>query len=632
MNQPSTSFTIGAYRPIYLWAGRGTIRMNRLKFMNVAVDEAVHEQAHTPAGAERVVRDLYCNWVHLTYDWGFPPEVEQEDWESFRQAAQAYHQAGSPVFAYFQTSNCVLDGSYRDKDWYALDPKGMPITYFTYGGRFMVCFLNPEWRRNLKDLVAGALERGADGVFLDNLFHGTQPLAMFGAWLGASGCYCDRCRKAYRDAIGEEMPETLAAGKPEVKRYLRWRAEQVSDLVADVAKFARSIKPGASIAANDFDPILRNSYLVYGIDLESLASIQDIVMIENYGLPAWESSPRPRLVNNALTVRTARAQVANKAHLSILSYDVGIGFDGVYSTRRYLQGVAESSALGVSMTTKGTEYHDGEKMTLLTADEYVSVRQALGQYHRWLESQKRLFNDERHNLAPVGLHFPGERLWLDWHRLAPVYFGAGQALTASGIPWRVVFPGEKPGDLVALLTFDNEEYQNGKISSPEQVIDITKLPGWNLPEPSLVNRSDSIQSLTTTVVNRLMKAYSDSKVVRSLADRLGLQKIVTQTPLYCLPGEEQQRVLLEALPSGVFPRVTAQQPVLIEVWDNQEEVQVHLVNYSSQSQDVSVDFGYPVRVRLVAPPGEEVIGQSLQGKVIEIPLNIYRILVIEGIQ
>ena len=35
-------FDMGVHRPVYLWAGPGTVRMNRLKFMNAPVDEAVH--------------------------------------------------------------------------------------------------------------------------------------------------------------------------------------------------------------------------------------------------------------------------------------------------------------------------------------------------------------------------------------------------------------------------------------------------------------------------------------------------------------------------------------------------------------------------------------------------------------
>ena len=43
-------------------------------------------------------------------------------------------------------------------------------------------------------------------------------------------------------------------------------------------------------------------------------------------------------------------------HLSVLSYDAGIGFDPVYPTRRILTGMAEAAANGCSMVTKGTEY------------------------------------------------------------------------------------------------------------------------------------------------------------------------------------------------------------------------------------------------------------------------------------
>ena len=49
----------------------------------------------------------------------------------------------------------------------------------------------------------------------------------------------------------------------------------------------------------DFDPVLRDSYLLYGIDLEALAKKQDIVMIEGFGLPLWEEQPKPRLANGA---------------------------------------------------------------------------------------------------------------------------------------------------------------------------------------------------------------------------------------------------------------------------------------------------------------------------------------------
>jgi hypothetical protein len=89
MTEPQypSEFAIGPYRPIYLWAGPGTIRMNRLKFPSAGVDATVHHEAHTPLGADGVVNGMRGNWVHLTYNWGFPPEIEQED-EEKRPALQ----------------------------------------------------------------------------------------------------------------------------------------------------------------------------------------------------------------------------------------------------------------------------------------------------------------------------------------------------------------------------------------------------------------------------------------------------------------------------------------------------------------------------------------------------------------
>lgn len=101
--------------------------MNRVKFMNYPVDEAAHQA------------------VHEAPTWGFPPEVEAEDWESLRQAAEHYHKLGSPVFAYVQSSNCVYGGSFVDKDWYARDAKGRKVYYYSWAWTSIAscCLIKP---------------------------------------------------------------------------------------------------------------------------------------------------------------------------------------------------------------------------------------------------------------------------------------------------------------------------------------------------------------------------------------------------------------------------------------------------------------------------------------------------------
>ncbi|UCC63581.1 MAG: hypothetical protein JSV36_00540 [Anaerolineae bacterium] len=625
MKTPS-QFEIGSYRPIYLWDGPGTVRMNQLKFMGVPVDEFVHYEAHTPAGANRVLNRMYCNWVHLMYDWGFPPEVEEVDWSVFEQAAAVYNAAGTKVLAYIQTSNCVYDGSFRGKDWYAADPRGKRIAYFVYRGRYMVCLGHPAWKQHLKDLIRGAVERGADGIFFDNLLQGEMPISLFGTWLGTTGCHCPRCQRQYLEETGRPIPAAIRPEDPEFARYLRWRADQVTQLVAEMAAYARELQPGTLVSANDYDPIVRDAYLMQGIDLRALADVQDVAMIENYGLPRWDGRLKPRLVNNALTARTARAVVGRMAHLSLLSYDVAIGFDPVYPPRHYRQGIAEAAACGASMTTKGTEYRDGKKMTLLTAREYAPVHATLGQYHRWLEASSRFFTADRRNVAPVGLLYPGDALWLRWHRLAPLYFGAGQALTAEGIPWRVIQAGDSPEGLRAILVFEEAGLQALSRTAETEVIFVPGLKYWHPRPPSVVSKIGLLRRVLTLAMRAGLKAYGDVRLVRRVADRAGLPRLITQSPLYRVPAGRARQTLLDALPADVYPRSKSKTPALIEVWQDGEVLQVHLVNYAASPQVIQVHFQSPVIGQVVSPDGQD--DEAYEGAEIEVPLDVYIILLV----
>ena len=357
--------------------------------------------------------------------------------------AAVYQRLGGKVFAYVQTSNCVFDGSFKQKDWYACDPQGKKVYY--YSGRYMTCLRHPEWVAHLKEIIHGAIERGADGIFFDNMWDGAMPVDLFDAWLGGAGCFCENCQAAYRDVSGAAIPQHIDISDPQTRAYLRWRADRLTALIADLAAYVEQLKPGAPVSANDYDIVMRATYLVYGQDSRALARIKPISMVENFALPRWDAEPKPRLANNAVTIRNARALVG-KAHLSVLSYDVGIGFDGVYPPRRYQQGIAEAAACGASMTVKGSEYFEAGQHTVLTPEQFAPVQQAIGDYNRWLEANAGLYQ-ERENAARLGLLYPGERLWLDWFRMAPLYLGAGQALLYEGLPWRVVNPGDDLSDL-----------------------------------------------------------------------------------------------------------------------------------------------------------------------------------------
>jgi hypothetical protein len=580
-------FQLGNYRPIYLWAGPGTVRMNKLKFMQVPVNESVHLQAHQNYGATIVIDRMNQNWPHLTYSWGFPPEIEIEDWNSFQEAADIYHGLGKKVFAYIQTSNCVYKGSFVQKNWYARNPSGKKFHYYT--NRYMTCFHNNGWINYLKERINDAIIRGADGIFFDNMWYGCQPSSLLNTWLGSAGCYCPDCKAIYEIETGRPIPVDIITSNQDVLNYLTWRANQMSAIIAELSAYARSIKSNVVISANDYDCIMRPSYLIYGIDFQALSKIQDISMIENFALPEWRPEKKIRFTNNALTIRNARPFLENNQHLSVLSYQVGIGFDPVYSTRRYLQGMAEATALGASMTIKGTEYHDGTAMTLISASEYFEQQSKLGEFNKWLENHQDIYKS-RVNLAWVGLLHPEDDLWINWFQLAPSFFGCAQTLTANGFPWKVVKKNDSLSGIRILLRFiENKASSQEKYLNSIQVIEVHKLPGWEIRNRSFLEKHKIILRTISSLVEGLIRSYHSNKITRKILDMLGMAKLVTTTPLYFMPALGKQLSLLNNLPDGIYPRVISSDPVLLEIWKKSSgEIQYHLVNYADKHQTIQL--------------------------------------------
>lgn len=622
----STSFRIGNYRPIYLWAGPGTVRMNQLKFMGVNVDVPVHMSAHQGEGVNRVVNNFYQNWIHLTYNWGFPPEIEKEDWDSFEIATQEYHRRNAKVFAYIQTSNCVYDGSFKDKNWYALDPNGEKIYY--YSGRYLTCFQNPEWTAYLHERISDAINRQSDGIFFDNLWYGLQPNSLFNTWLGGAGCYCPTCQEIYHREVGLTIPRMIDLKHPDVINYLQWRSQKMTDVFQELSSFARNLKPGIFISANDYDPVMRPVKLIFGIDFSKLAEIQDVTMIENFALPKWEPKLNS-LVNNALTLRNSQAFLPEKKHLSVISYATGIGFDPVYPIRQTLTGMAEAAALGCSMVTKGTEYHDGEKMTLLTAPEYTSQQNEIGLFHHWLEDYQAIYQHQTTRIAPVEILHPGDLLWQKWHTIAPLFFAVQQTLLANGIPWVVITNPDQGQQNTPIIVFEKTEPE---INLPKNnlIIRAHELSNWIAPKESIFNRNLFLRRILSFLADKLIRGYHGSKSMRTLMDWFGMSKLVTHTPFFKLPDLAFQNDLLKSLEPFITFRVFSKFPVLIDVWETtNSEVNIHLVNYHPQKQKVQLKLPNQSKINIIQPDLEPQFFETLDKK-ITIDLDIYCICMIQN--
>lgn len=415
--------------PVYMWAGPGTIRINRVKFPATPIDEKVHVEGGLKIGAKRL-REMGYNWAYCTYNWGFPPEIEREDHEYFERTVQEYHEEGLKVFGYVQFSNVVFDGSYVNKRWYAMDQYGNKINY--YSGRYLTCPTDEEWKEHLAEVVRDIVESGADGVFFDNVF---------GSWFGFRPCYCERCQNLFKEfarSMGVQVkgiPEYLSENE-ESKIYLLWRRKIIWETIEQLSKLAKTMNPKILISSNSFEAGLSKLSIMAGIDLREAFRVQDVVMIENHQLPRKFKGIQ---VFNTTTYRIAHAHCKGKPVTSV-PYMFGIGADGVYPTRIYLQAMAEAYVNDSVMVLKGTEYFHNGTWTLLTDEQFEDVRKHIFDYHAWFKGERGVWKDCYGKRATkIAVFHPYDSLTFHWERTYLPFFAAQHEFVKNNIDYKVVW-------------------------------------------------------------------------------------------------------------------------------------------------------------------------------------------------
>jgi hypothetical protein len=558
------------------------------KFPDRPVDEEAHRRAHGPEAAEELAARGF-NRVFLSLNWGFPPEVEERHWEEFSEAVGVYRGAGLQVAGYVQASNCVAEGSYADRDWYAVTPAGDRIPYYRH--RLMTCWNHPDWRAEVQGHAVRAVRAGAGVVFFDNIWMGAVPWYLGGRSGGFAGCACGRCRAAFRHACGEELPERLG-DDPVSERYLEWRAGVVRRRIGEWREAILAEDPAARVVANLNDAELRDTRALFGVVPGDLARVMDEILVENVAMPGHLRSEGV-LIGNALPFMALRCETPGTPVLG-LSYEEGIGLDGQPGTRRARRQVAEALALGVAPVVKGTEYLDSRgRFTVFTAPEFRPMREAVGEELRWISRRAGLFRD----LVPapeVGVLHDPEGMRRDWGRTAPASFGVGQALLREAVSFRYVSPGELTG----------HEPRNGRGPLPPTLV---IPPGIGVPDgypedgvrvvrleegdlglpgaPGALARSWVGRVVLGPLAGRLAAAYFASAKVRRLLDAAGLTRRFLRSPFFGLPAGS--RALRQRLPPRDAPVFESRGVFLVARWARADGGRlVHLVNYEDETISV----------------------------------------------
>ena len=66
--------------------------------------------------------------------------------------------------------------------------------------------------------------------------------------------------------------------------------------------------------------------------------------------------------------------------------------------------------------------------------------------------------------------------------------------------------------------------------------------------------------------------------------------------------------------------------MLVEVWEHDGTLQVHLVNYDMQAQAVTVHFDRPVRAEVWSP--ERLLPATVEGQELRLEVDVYSTVVV----
>jgi Hypothetical glycosyl hydrolase 6 len=124
-------------------------------------------------------------------------------------------------------------------DWIAVGPDGTPRRHWANPELWITCALGPynfEFMDQVHREIVSRYE--VDGIFTNR-------------WAPQGGdCYCEHCRRNFRDATGHELPRTPDRRDPVRRAYLRWRTARLTELWKKWDASIRSLRSSARFIPN----------------------------------------------------------------------------------------------------------------------------------------------------------------------------------------------------------------------------------------------------------------------------------------------------------------------------------------------------------------------------------------------
>jgi hypothetical protein len=310
-------------------------------------------------------------------------------------------------------------------DWIAVDREGRPRRHWASPEMWVTCGLGPynfafmtEVKREIVSLYR------VDALFINR-------------WEGHGICYCEHCRKGFREATGLDLARAADSADTAATEYRRWREERLLALWRLWESEARRINPDCCVIPNT------GGGATSRLDMRTIGARAAMLVADRQ---ARSGLMAPWAIG--MNAKEYRAAMGRKPVVGLFSVGVEEAYrwkDSVQSPDEIRLWVADLVANGMRpwYTKFAGTLHD--RRWLAPVEEVF----------RWCHGAERYLRNER-PLARVGLVYSQQTAWAARgervrERVEDPTLGWYQALVESRIPFEMVHDRLLDADRLAAL-------------------------------------------------------------------------------------------------------------------------------------------------------------------------------------
>ncbi|OGV71553.1 MAG: hypothetical protein A3K19_09345 [Lentisphaerae bacterium RIFOXYB12_FULL_65_16] len=169
-------------------------------------------------------------------------ETTEKDRDGTREVTDLCHKNGIKYITYYWAQREPKSVGEAHPDWKCLNAKGKPTVYY--------CTNNADYRTLVRDRIVELVrDVGVDGIFFD-MFHAR-----------ADECYCDACKRKFRDLTGEGPPVKEDFDSLLWQQWVDFKYRSIEEALLDFNRAIKAANPEAVLIVNTWNAwVYRNGH------------------------------------------------------------------------------------------------------------------------------------------------------------------------------------------------------------------------------------------------------------------------------------------------------------------------------------------------------------------------------------